>query len=154
MAHCVRAETAIRVLGAGGARTFVVAEQIELRQQLAVDVLEALAQDLRLITENRDFRPVLHRLVDQLGDGFRFVGIGTALEVERNDGDFVDGWVVGSGEIVLNEQLGVPQRGFGDGKVALAGGDRGLILHDLHRRNVLQLQLFLVVGQGLIGVVQ
>ncbi len=30
----------------------------------------------------------------------RFVGIGTALEIERDDGDFVDGRVVGSGEIV------------------------------------------------------
>ena len=84
----------------------------------------------------------------------RFVGIGTALEVERDDGDFVDGRVVGSGEIVLNEQLVVPQRGLGDGKVTLAGGNRRLVLHDLHRRNVLQLQLFLVVGQGLIGVFQ
>ena len=55
---------------------------------------------------------------------------------------------------VLNEQLVVPQRGLGDGKVALAGGNRRLVLHDLQRRNVLQLQLFLVVGQGLIGVFQ
>ncbi len=54
----------------------------------------------------------------------------------------------------LNEQLVVPQRGLGDGKVTLAGCNRRLVLHDLHRRNVLQLQLFLVVGQGLIGVFQ
>src|ERR1700677_371226 len=149
-----RAETAIRVFGAGGARASVGAVQIKLRQQLAVNVLEALALDLGRITENRDFRAVLHGLIDQLGDGLRFVGIGTALEVERDNGDFVDGRVVGSGEIVLNQQLVVPQRGLGDGKVALAGGNRRLVFHDLQRRNVLQLQLFLVVDQGLIGVFQ
>src|ERR1700677_3067749 len=148
-----RAETAIRVFGAG-ARASVGAVQIKLRQELAVDVLEALALDLRRITENRDFRAVLHGLVDQLGDGFRFVGIGTALQVERTDRNFVDRRVVGSGEIVLNQQLVVPQRGLGDGKVTLAGGNRRLVFHDLQRRNILQLQLLLVVGQGLIGVFQ
>ena len=43
---------------------------------------------------------------------------------------------------------------LGDGEISFGGGHGGLILHDLHGRDVLQLKLFLIVRESLVGVRQ
>ena len=44
-----------------------------------------------------DFGPVLLGFLNQLGNIFGSVGVGPALKIERDDGDFVDGRVVDVG---------------------------------------------------------
>ena len=78
-------------------------------------------------------------------------GSGSALQIERNDRHLVDGGIVDLGERVLHQELVQAKAGARHREVAFGGSHGGLIRHDLHRGDGLELKLLLIVGESLVG---